>query len=248
VEEGDWVSRGQVLAELENGRERIRLRQGELKLEEQRRLLERNQAMVAEGLISEQEFDDVKHAYDLAETDRDLARIALEETIIRAPFSGQVTERKIVQGQNVPLGAALFTLADFEPLRIRVHLPEAVARKVQPDQRVLVSVEGVDTALTAVVERVAPVVDPATSTIRLTMRLEEGNDVARVGGFVKVRITTDTHHEALAVPKLALVEEGGLRSVFVPRPTRCARPRSPPACTTRPTSRCWTGSSPPASW
>ena len=37
----------------------------------------------------------------------------------------------------------------------------------------------------------------------------------RVGGFVKVRITTDTHNDALAVPKTALVEEGGLRSVFV---------------------------------
>ena len=79
----------------------------------------------------------------------------------------------------------------------------------------LVSPEGTDTPLTAVVERVAPVVDPATSTIRLTLRLEEGNEAARVGGFVKVRITTDTHHEALAIPKLALVEEGGLRSVFV---------------------------------
>ena len=37
----------------------------------------------------------------------------------------------------------------------------------------------------------------------------------RVGGFVKVRITTDQHHDALAMPKLALVEEGALRSVFV---------------------------------
>ena len=36
-----------------------------------------------------------------------------------------------------------------------------------------------------------------------------------MGGFVKVRITTDQHHDALAIPKIALVEEGALRSVFV---------------------------------
>jgi multidrug efflux pump subunit AcrA (membrane-fusion protein) len=36
-----------------------------------------------------------------------------------------------------------------------------------------------------------------------------------VGGFVKVRITTDRHLDALSIPKLALVEEGALRSVFV---------------------------------
>jgi multidrug efflux pump subunit AcrA (membrane-fusion protein) len=38
---------------------------------------------------------------------------------------------------------------------------------------------------------------------------------AIVGGFVKVRITTESHLDALAIPKLALIEEGGLRSVFV---------------------------------
>ncbi len=57
-------------------------------------------------------------------------------------------------------------------------------------------------------------VDPATSTMRLTLRLAD-DELARVGGFVKVRITTDSHADALSVPKIALVEEGSLRSVFV---------------------------------
>jgi hypothetical protein len=69
--------------------------------------------------------------------------------------------------------------------------------------------------ISAHVERIAPVVDPATSTVQITLRIEERARELRVGGFVKVRVTTDTHTEALAVPKLALVEEGGLRSVFL---------------------------------
>ncbi len=215
VEEGDWVGKGDVLAELENGRERIQLRQAELKLIEQQRLLARQEAMLDEELISRQVYDDAKHAFDLAETDRDLARIALEETIIRAPFAGQVTDRQIVLGQQVAVAAPLFTLADFQPLRVRVHLPEAIARKVSPGQRVLVSPEVVVEPLPAVVERISPVVDPATSTVRLTLLLADGCEQARVGGFVKVRITTDSHLDAMAIPKIALVEEGGLRSVFV---------------------------------
>lgn len=215
VEEGDWVAEGQVLAELENDRERIQLRQAELKLADQQRNLERNEAMMAEELISRQVYDDVKAAFDLAETDRDLARIALDETIIRAPFAGQITDRKIVHGQHVPLGSALFTLADFQPLRVRVHLPETIAQKVSQGQRVLVYPEAQAEPCEAVVERVAPVVDPATSTIRLTLQLKGDAEAIRVGGFVKVRITTATRRETLAIPKLALVEEGGLRSVFV---------------------------------
>jgi len=215
VEEGDWVAKGDILAEVDNDRERIQLRQAELKLQEQSRDLERYKAMMDESLVSHQEFDDIQSAYDMAEADRDLARIALEETIIRAPFAGQVTERKIVLGQYVQPAATLFVLADFSPLRVRVHLPESIARKVDPGQRVLVYPESVDEALEATVERVAPVVDPATSTVCLTLLLEDVGDKAIVGGFVKVRITTDTRHKTLAVPKVALVEEGGMRSLFV---------------------------------
>ena len=215
TEEGDWVDTGEIMAELENSREKIQLRQSELKLAEQERLLERNRAMLSEELISRQVYDVSKNAYDLTEADRDLARIALEETIIRAPFAGQLTDRKIVLGQHVNMLSPLFTLADFQPLRVRVHLPEIIARKVYAGQRVLVYPEAVSEPIAAIVERVAPVVDPATSTVRLTLRLEESQNQSRVGGFVKVRITTESHLEALAVPKLALVEEGGLRSVFV---------------------------------
>jgi len=215
VEEGDWVEQGAILAELENGREKIQVQQAELKLADQDRQLERNRQMLAEELISQQDFDTVESAYQLAVTERDLVRIALEETHIRAPFAGQVTLRSIVLGQQVAMTAPTFTLADFDPLRVRVYLPEVIARKIEVNQRVLVTPEAVDESLPARVERIAPVVDPATSTVRLTLQLDDGLAKARVGGFCKVRITTDIHHSALAIPKIALVEEGALRSVFI---------------------------------
>jgi membrane fusion protein (multidrug efflux system) len=215
VEEGDWVEPSQILAELENGREKIQLEQAALKLQDEKRKWERNHQMLAEELISQQEFDAVESAYELAKTERDLAAIALEETYVRAPFAGQITDRKIVLGQQVAVAEPAFTMADFDPLRVRVYLPEAIARKVTAGQRVLVTSEAVDSALPARVERVAPVVDPATSTVRVTLRIDDDSERARVGGFCKVRITTDTHHEALAVPKTALVEQGALQSVFV---------------------------------
>jgi membrane fusion protein (multidrug efflux system) len=215
IEEGDWVEQDQVLAELENDREKIQLRKAELTLADKKRQMERSARMQAEELISQQEFDDMESAFKMAEAERDLAQITLEETLIRAPFSGRVTDRKIVRGQQVALTTPAFTLGDFTPLRVRVHLPENVARKIQGGQRVLVSPEAAAEPIEAIVERVSPVVDPTTSTVRLTLLLEEAGNVARVGSFVKVRITTDRHHDALAIPKIALVEEGSLRSVFV---------------------------------
>jgi membrane fusion protein (multidrug efflux system) len=215
VEEGDWVSKGSILAELENARERIRLRQSELKLDEERRGLERRESLLGQRLITQEEFDATRAAFDLAETERDLSEIALEETLIRAPFDGQVTERRIVPGQHITLTEPVLTLVDFEPLRVRVHLPEAVARKIEPGDRVEIDIESLGKLEPAIVERVAPVVDPATSTVKLTLLFEGDPRELQVGGFVKVRVTTDTHVEALSIPKVALVEEGGLRSVFI---------------------------------
>ncbi len=214
-EEGDWVSAGQVLAELENERQKVQLRQAELKLAEQQRLRERNRQMLAEQLISQQEYDDAQSRYALAETERDLARIAVDETIMRAPFAGQITARHVVLGQQLPAATVAFSLADASPLRVRVHLPEAVARKVAVGQEVLVQPEADDAPLRATVERVSPVVDPQTSTVQVTMRLPAAAGGAMVGGFVKVRVTTDRHADALAIPKTALVETGGLKNVFV---------------------------------
>ena len=57
-------------------------------------------------------------------------------------------------------------------------------------------------------------VDPATGTVQVTLRLPAQAE-ARVGGFVKARLTTDRKNDVLTIPKLALVDEGGLRSVFV---------------------------------
>jgi RND family efflux transporter MFP subunit len=215
VEEGDWVEEGQILAELENDRERIQLRKAELNLADKKRQLDRSHEMLTEELISQQEFDDMESAWQMAKAERDLAGINLEDTRIRASFEGRITERMVVPGQQLAASAPVFTIGDFTPLRVRVHLPEAVARKVTAGQRVLVSPEAVETPLEAIVERISPVVDPATSTVRLTLLLDETEGRARVGGFVKVRITTDQHHDALAIPKIALVEDGALRNVFV---------------------------------
>jgi membrane fusion protein (multidrug efflux system) len=215
VEEGDWVRQGEVLAELENDREEIRLRQEELRLDEKERELTRSKSLLEQSLITQENHDASRSAFDLAKTERDFAAVALEDTYLRAPFDGQITQRLVVPGQHINVSEPLFTLVDFTPLRVRVALPEAVARKVSAGERVQLVTEAQEQPVAAVVERVAPVVDPGTSTVRLTLLVDGDAEILRVGGFVKVRITTDTHSDALSIPKVALVEEGALRSVFV---------------------------------
>lgn len=214
VEEGDWVEAGQLLAELDNARQKLELRQAELQLAEQERKLERAEKMLAESLISHEEYETQRTASEQAAAARDLAALNLEDTYLRAPFAGQITARQVVSGQQVQASQAAYTLADFDPLRVRVHLPESVAAKIKVGEQVPLETDASSDELQAWVERISPVVDPATGTVQVTLRLPGGAD-ARVGGFVKARLTTDRKRDVLSVPKVALVDEGGLRSVFV---------------------------------
>jgi membrane fusion protein, multidrug efflux system len=214
VEEGDWVEAGQVLAELDNERQQLELRRAELALDDHERKLARAEQMLAGSLISREEFEIQRTASEQARAERDLAALNLADTYVKAPFAGQITTRRIVAGQQVQGGQTAYTLADFRPLRVRVHLPESVAAKIRPGEDVALETDAGTGDLRAQVERISPVVDPATGTVQVTLRLPDDAD-ARVGGFVKARLTTDRRRDVLAIPKLALVDEGGLRSVFV---------------------------------
>jgi RND family efflux transporter MFP subunit len=65
------------------------------------------------------------------------------------------------------------------------------------------------------VERIAPAVDPATSTVKVTLRVDNPARNLRVGSFVRGRITTDVHEGVVSVPRKALVPEAGSAYLFV---------------------------------
>jgi membrane fusion protein (multidrug efflux system) len=58
-------------------------------------------------------------------------------------------------------------------------------------------------------------VDPATSTVKVTLRVDEASGEVRVGSFIRARVTTDVHEDAVAVPKKAIVPEAGASYLFV---------------------------------
>jgi membrane fusion protein (multidrug efflux system) len=79
--------------------------------------------------------------------------------------------------------------------------------RLGPGQEVRLTPDAGGEAVAARIERIAPAVDPATGTVKVTLAVE-GRGGLRPGAFVRVDIVTDTHPEALVVPRSALVAEG----------------------------------------
>ncbi len=207
VEEGDKVSTGQPLAYLEDDEQKIAAARALSNEEKAQRDFARISGLHDRGLSSLDEFEasrttaeDSKHALDLAE-------LELSRTVIRAPIAGTVVNRHLDVGATVSDGTAVFDLADIDPLYADVNIPERHVTGLRPGQEVLLTADSTDTVANAIIERIAPAVDPATGTVKVTVAVE-GNSGLRPGAFVRVDIVTDTHADALVVTRSALVAEG----------------------------------------
>jgi RND family efflux transporter MFP subunit len=216
VEEGDFVKRGQVLIELDHREEELMVEQTRAKAETPKNELDRFKGVVDEGLGSEKAYEVASELAEVTELEHNVSKVRLDNKTIRAPFSGQITVRHVELGQTVNIGANLFEIADVSPLEVRLFLPEKIVNRLSTGQPVEIRSD-VDegTPLAGSVDRIAPSVDTATSTVKVTLRVDNPSGSVRVGSFVRARITTDVVRDAVSVPKKALVPEAGVTYVFV---------------------------------
>jgi membrane fusion protein (multidrug efflux system) len=124
VEEGDAISKGQLLAVLVQDDEEISLKKAELTSSNAKLAYERAKDLVDKELISQEEYDKLTIDYEIANQELAEAQWAKDKTEIRSPFTGKVTGRMIQVGQHVQISDELFQVTDFDPLIARIYLPE----------------------------------------------------------------------------------------------------------------------------
>ena len=207
VEEGNTVSAGQPLAYLEDDEQKIAAARTRSAEETARRDHERLSGLYDRGLVSVDEFESSRRDAEDALHTLELAELELSRTVIRAPIAGMVVTRHLDVGATVSDGTSVYDLADLQPLYADVNIPERHVTRLQPGQDVLLTADATGTVARAVIERIAPAVDPATGTVKVTVAVE-GDSGLRPGAFIRVDIVTDTHIDALVVARSALVAEG----------------------------------------
>ena len=213
VEEGDRVQEGLPLAYLENEEQTIEFERATTVRETLVREYERAQRLHEQELMSEEEFETIRREWEEAVHAADLAQLLLSRTVIHAPFSGRILRRHLDVGATVSNGTAVYDLADLDPLYADVSVPEQQIVRLSPGQRVRLIADPADEATLARIERIAPVVDVATGTVKVTLAVDGRSDL-RPGSFTRVEIVTDTHGQALVVIRAALVAEGRRWYVF----------------------------------
>ena len=206
VEEGERVRKGQLLARLDADRSRLQLREAEADLQRRRNDVERGEKLLARKLIPATSQDQAESDYAVRRAEVDLARVSVNKSEIRAPFDGVVTRRWVKRGQLLAKNAPVFDIADFSDLRADLRVPERDAGALGAGQPVKFAVDALGTRdFTARIERVAPIVDRASGTVGVTVRIDNRDLVLRPGLFARMDVAFLHLADAVLMPKAAVL-------------------------------------------
>jgi len=223
VEEGQLVHAGQALVRLDPDRARLSVAQSEAQMRKLENSYHRAEKLVQQQLVSAADVDQLRYDLENARAMYRMATLELSYTTVVAPISGVVASRDIKPGNFVQINSPIIRIVDSSQLEATLNVPEREIAKLKPGQAVTLQVDALPgKPFTGTVDRVAPVVDNGTGTFRVVTTFS-GEDALQAGMFGRLSINYDQRADALVVPRMALLEDGGKPAVFVVRDGKAVR-------------------------
>lgn len=216
AEEGDRVKEGQVLAQLDGDRLRLEMERSRANLRKLEQEYERNLKLFDRGLVSSGAFEDLKYELDALRAAYRLAQLEYSYTEIRAPIAGVVSERHIRLGNNISVNEPAFRVTAMDPLVAYIHIPEREFRRLEPGQTAQLTLDAIPgQRFPAAVQRISPVVDPATGTFKVTLEIPDPSGTLKPGMFGRFNIVWDRRSDVLLAPRAAILDDDVSEAVFV---------------------------------
>lgn len=216
VEEGDFVEKGTVLAQLEQDRYQLELQRAAAELNRLQKEYDRNSSLFKRDLVSTDEYDRTRYELDSQTAAHALAKLNLDYTTIRAPITGYVSERMVKVGNLITEHQPVFRIDSFDPLLAVLHVPEREIGILRRNQEVTLRLDAYPGEIfTGEVIRISPVIDVQTGTFRVTAKVHDPNSRLKSGLFGRVNVVYETRDQVPVVSRDAVISEDGINHVFV---------------------------------
>lgn len=210
VEVGDFVSEGQVLAEMD----KANLQQAELKLKNDEAELERVKALLAEGGISQSDYDALELAFRVSKTSY---QNLLDNTVLKAPVSGVVSARNYDRGDMYSMSSPIYVVQQITPVKILIGVSEMDYTKVKKGDKVTLTVDAIPgKTFSGSVARLYPVINPSSHTFDVEVQIPNKDRLLRPGMYARVTVNMGDNN-SVVVPDAAVVKQqgSGQRLVYV---------------------------------
>lgn len=208
VEIGDFVKKGQVLAEMDM----TQLQQAELQLANNEIEYNRLKALYEAGGLSKSDLDAIEMAYKVSRTSYENL---LENSILTSPIDGVITARNYDVGDMYAMSAPLFTVEQIKPVKLLVAVSESDYSKIKKGDDAVITADAVPgKTFYGKVTRLYPTVDPATRTVTVEVQVANNYNTLRPGMFTRVKLNFGTNN-SVVIPDVAVVKQQGSGERFV---------------------------------
>ncbi len=218
VEEGDIVTAGEPLAQLDTTRLALEVDRTRTNIESFDRAHKRARQLLDTSMISPEVYDQALYNLERENATLALQLYEMEEATIRAPIAGVITLRHIKLGNTLSPNSPAFELKQADSMEAVLNVPEKELIKIKEGQLAIASIDALnDRDFEGVVERIAPEVDASSGTFRVTVALDNTDNLLKPGMFVRVNVRYDSSENTLLVNREAVVTQKDENTVFVVR-------------------------------
>ena len=213
---GDRVQKGDVLVHLDDAELRAMLREVEARLAKARADDARATLLRSQGIMANEEAERMRTEASVFEAQRDILKVKIDRTIIRAPLTGSIAARTVSIGEVVSSGRPLFKLVQDDPLKFRTPIPERFAGFLKLGQEIRVGVDAYpDRDFKGEITRINPTSESTNRSITIEALVPNPEGLLKPGFFAKGNLVYDEHGEAIAVPQRAVTIFAGVSKLFV---------------------------------
>lgn len=217
---GDFVSAGDVLAELD----RIQLDQAELTYRNNERELKRLSGLLKEGGVSQSDFDSFELSYKVSKSNYENL---LENTILRSPINGVISARNYDRGDMYSMSSPIYTVQQIVPVKLLVPVSESDYTRIKKGDSVDITVDALPgKTFKGSVLRLYPTIDAASHTFSAELVVRNENRELRPGMYARATVLFEKV-DRIVVPDGAVVKQqgSGQKLVYVLDADNCAHAR-----------------------
>ena len=214
VQEGSHVSAGKLLARIESGEISAQLYQAQAAYNNAKLQYDRIKSLFDVQAATQMEMDQATLGFESAKAGLNAAKAMESYTLITAPISGQIVEKRINLGEMALPGQPVLKIEDNNNLRLEATVREQDIAFVQPGKNVTVQIDALPGKnIRARIAQVVPAADVRTHSfvVKIDMPAEKG---LITGMYGKALFNTGTR-QAIFIPRSAVVEMSGLTGVYV---------------------------------
>ncbi|MFV2060630.1 MAG: efflux RND transporter periplasmic adaptor subunit [Gammaproteobacteria bacterium] len=194
VRAGNKIKKGQLLAQLDPRDFKLALRDKQAKFDLAKVQYKRMEELVAKGLVPRAEFDKAKSQLQVATADLELAKANLDDTNLRAPYSGVISSIPVQNHESVQLKQTIMTILSEGTVDVVFQLPESIMAHVRKDQSgktppTVIFDAHPDKKYRATLKEYDTEADPQTQTYRVVLTMDTPGDFPVLPGMtVSVRV------------------------------------------------------------